>query len=58
MIIDINMPKGLAEIGIKESEEVLALRTRPGWDAASRRLASKEKFKKLTKGSLSRSMSY
>jgi len=58
LIIDIGMSKGLAEIGIKESDEVLALCTRPGSDAANRRSASYEDFKQLIKGSLSKNMSY
>jgi len=52
------MPKSLAEIGVEENTEVLDLCTRPGWDAANRRPASREDFKQLIKGSLSQDMSY
>jgi alcohol dehydrogenase class IV len=58
LIMDIGMPNGLAEIGVKENTEVLDLCTRPGWDAANRRPASREDFKQIIKGSLSRDMSY
>lgn len=58
LIIDIGLPKGLAEIGIQENDEVLALCTRTGWDASNRRPASCKDFKNLIRGSISKDMSY
>jgi hypothetical protein len=52
------MPLGLASLGAKEDDHVLDLCTRPGWDAANMRRASREDFTSLIKGSLSPEMSY
>jgi len=58
LIIDLDMPRGLAALGVIENEQVLNLVTRPGWDAASPRSASRQDFELLIKGCLSPQMSY
>ncbi|MCZ7551561.1 MAG: hypothetical protein B6D39_04855 [Anaerolineae bacterium UTCFX2] len=58
LIVDLDMPRGLGALGVTENEQVLKLVTRPGWDAASPRPASRQDFEILIKGCLSPQMSY
>ena len=58
LIIDLNLPEGLAALGVHESEEVTALVNRPGMDASNPRPADSKALDLLIKGSLSPAMSY
>ena len=58
LMADLKLPKGLSSLGVTESEDVLNLCSRPGWDAANLRPASREDFTDLIKASLAPGMSY
>lgn len=58
LIYDLNIPRGLAAIGVKKDPEVLNLCTRPGSDEANVRPTSREDFEMIIDGSLSEDMSY
>jgi len=58
LIYDLKAPRGLKVLGVEMNEHVLNLCTRPGWDDANLRPASREEFSALLSGSLSPEMSY
>ena len=58
LIHDLDLPAGLAALGVVESDEVTALVNRPGMDASNPRPTSAQAFDLLIKGSLSPVMSY
>ncbi len=58
LMADLNMPEGLGALGVKEDKKVLDLCSRPGWDAANMRPASRDDFLDLIKASISPQMSY
>jgi alcohol dehydrogenase class IV len=55
---DLDLPAGLAELGVIESSEVTQLVNRPGTDASNPRPTDSKAFELLIKGSLSPAMSY
>jgi alcohol dehydrogenase class IV len=58
LIKDLNMPQGLAQMGVSENDQVMNLCCRPNMDGSNLRSAGKHDFELLIKGSLSESMSY
>lgn len=58
LMADLQMPEGLGALGVKEDKKVLDLCSRPGWDAANMRPASRDDFLDLIKASISPQMSY
>jgi alcohol dehydrogenase class IV len=58
LISDLNLPLGLAQLGVAENEQVLALCCRPNMDGSNLRPASRPDFELLFRGSLLPEMSY
>ncbi len=58
LIKDLNLPQGLAKLGVSASDQVMSLCCRPNMDASNLRPAGKHDFELLIKGSLSQNMSY
>jgi alcohol dehydrogenase class IV len=58
LIADLNLPQGLAQMGVSENEQVMALCCRPNMDASNLRPASRPDFEFLFRASLSPEMSY
>jgi alcohol dehydrogenase class IV len=58
LIEDVGLPLGLAALGVKDVQEVMALMLRPGMDASSPRPANRADFELLMQACLSPAMSY
>ena len=58
LIEDVGLPLGLAALGVKDVQEVMALMLRPGMDASSPRPANQADFELLMQACLSPEMSY
>lgn len=58
LLVDIGLPMGLAQLGVSELGEVLALVNRPGMDASSPRSAGAEDFQILAQACMAPAMSY
>lgn len=57
LIEDVNLPLGLAALGVSENDQVIALCCRPNMDASNLRPAARQDFEDLFQASLSPEMS-